>query len=77
MDIDEIESDCEATTGISPNKLKTCPDMAKFIQCVFAKAKKMATQEKPPTLDDDTGDSGIKTNKMMKPNGRVVVTKKP
>lgn len=92
LNIGELENECEKTTGISANKLKACPDTAKFIQCFFAKARKLATEkvekvEKPEKQDkqdkpfiylDEKSDSGIKTTKTIKdPNGRVVIMKNP
>lgn len=75
--MDELKNECEESTGIMATKLKTCSDTAKFIQCISAKARKLAT-EKPIIYDDETSDSNIKTTKTMKqPNGRVVITKKP
>lgn len=55
LDIGELEGECEKNTGISANKLKSCPDTAKFIQCFFAKARKLATEklEKPEKLDKE------------------------
>lgn len=79
--MNQLENECQETTGLSANKLKTCPDTAKFIQCFFGKARKLAAEkkeEKQVVYLDETSDSGIKTTKTTKlPNGRVVLTKKP
>lgn len=88
MNIDELEKECQEGTGISANKLKTCPETAKFIQCFFAKARKLSTekpeekeeksekQEKPIIYLDETTDKDVKITKSVKlPNGRVVVSK--
>lgn len=86
MNINELENECQEATGISAHKLKSCPDTAKFIQCFFAKARKLATdkpeksekQEKQTVYLDETTDSDIKTTKTVKAsNGRVVLMKKP
>lgn len=67
FDIGELENECEKTTSLVANKLKTCPDTAKFIQCFFAKARKLATEKVEKPENPEKADKQDKQDKQDKP----------
>lgn len=76
LNVNELAHECESEANVMVTKLKSCAEKARLFQCLFAKTRKLAAQERANANEDEAGDSNTKVTKSMKlPNGRTVVTK--